>query len=674
MFKRIFSLTIILFCIISSIGYAGGLTDSRGYTRNGKLEEYDSRAKGANSAGMDQRGYYTTPYYRQELQTGLSEEQWEKIDRDTPSMYFYKDGRPKPGAFRTPEENKQLDAEIERMKQQRIQEAMEWQRERDRKAEERRIEKKMIKDSIILLFIGIIVFAILFAGGMLLIKVMRKLSDREQQKTLSSKEKNNRKFAKGIDINVLVKYDTTNGTFYVYDCDGNIVRFKDRISAEYYAINQKMPEESQVTDNQIETANDDINTLVKYDVAQNLYYVADQYGNKWIFIDRQQAEAFAKEQLEYKKAAYNYPSQQPITKEWYRSVGQQELAEAPENQQIETASDVSGPLISASCMDGYYGDDYVDEYSQYLANQYDVNRYSPKTTNEKYVTKTTTTPVSNDLKFFVTVKFRYGRNEYDYLCDDKSVKVGDTVLVPARGEEKLATVTKTFYQNMHSMPLAANRYKKVIKVYNDNRNANNAVEEYEDVRCVNVIFHLDGNEYSYRCDDDFISEDDFVRVRAKGKLKTAKVTEVFYETGAKYKSVVGLASDDEIEAVADRFDEFANVDDDYPSYSTGSSYSSYDNNYSSTSYGAASTSSWLSNEDEEEDYYERLRNNNSLTDDRGYMRDGKAEELMYQLEKAKRLGRLTDDRGFIIDEDYVLNRYYHYDPDEDWEEKDRDDD
>lgn len=64
----------------------------------------------------------------------------------------------------------------------------------------------------------------------------------------------------------------------------------------------------------------------------------------------------------------------------------------------------------------------------------------------------------------------------------------------------------------------------------------------------------------------------------------------------------------------------------------------------------------------------------SLTDERGYMRDGKAEELVSQLEKAKKLGRMTDDRGFIIDEDYVLTRRDHYAPDEEWEEKRDDDD
>ena len=292
--------------------------------------------------------------------------------------------------------------------------------------------------------------------------------------------------------------------------------------------------------------------------------------------------------------------------------------------------------------EGYYEDDYFDEVY-------------------------TTGAVNNELQFFVTVKFPYSRNEYDYLCDDDSVKVGDKVLVPARGQQKMATVTKTFYQNMYSMPLAADRYKNVIEVYKDDITAGSDTDAED--RCVNVIFHLDGNEYSYRCDDDFIIEDDFVRVRAKGKLKTAKVTEVFYETGARYSAVVGLATDDEIEAVADRFDEFANVDDDYPSYR--SSYSGYDSNTSDVEYTAAATSSWLSdnNAENEDDYYERLRNDDSLTDERGFMRDGKAEELMYQLQKAKKLGRLTDDRGFIIDEDYVLNRYFHYDPDEEWEEE-----
>lgn len=53
-----------------------------------------------------------------------------------------------------------------------------------------------------------------------------------------------------------------------------------------------------------------------------------------------------------------------------------------------------------------------------------------------------------------------------------------------------------------------------------------------------------------------------------------------------------------------------------------------------------------------------------LTDERGYARDGKVEELETQLEKAKKLGRLTDDRAFIIDENYVKNRCDHYESDD----------
>lgn len=43
----------------------------------------------------------------------------------------------------------------------------------------------------------------------------------------------------------------------------------------------------------------------------------------------------------------------------------------------------------------------------------------------------------------------------------------------------------------------------------------------------------------------------------------------------------------------------------------------------------------------------------SLTDESGYMRNGKAEEYEEQMRKASKLGRMTDDRGFIIDPYYA---------------------
>lgn len=75
-----------------------------------------------------------------------------------------------------------------------------------------------------------------------------------------------------------------------------------------------------------------------------------------------------------------------------------------------------------------------------VPDKYKVNKYLPKPAEEKYSNAKAVTLKKSEMLYFVSVNFSSSMNEYDYICDDKSVKVGDVVLVPAQGEEKQATV------------------------------------------------------------------------------------------------------------------------------------------------------------------------------------------------------------------------------------------
>lgn len=96
-------------CVISSFCFASEpLTDSRGYTRNGRLEEYDRRMRESNKTKFDKRGYYVNPEYRRDLENRSDPEEYEKKDDVRESLYFNTDVSPKKGTFAT-------DEQIERM-------------------------------------------------------------------------------------------------------------------------------------------------------------------------------------------------------------------------------------------------------------------------------------------------------------------------------------------------------------------------------------------------------------------------------------------------------------------------------------------------------------------------------------------------------------------------------
>lgn len=88
---KLIMLICILACLFPCYVHAGSVSDNRGYGRNGRLEEYDKAAQGANSAGIDKRGYYRDPEYRYELKSGMSQEEWEakQAARDKMQQWEY---------------------------------------------------------------------------------------------------------------------------------------------------------------------------------------------------------------------------------------------------------------------------------------------------------------------------------------------------------------------------------------------------------------------------------------------------------------------------------------------------------------------------------------------------------------------------------------------------------
>lgn len=89
--KSFIILISILVIAFAGSAYAGGATDNRGYARNGRLEEYDKAAKASNSAGVDKSGYYRDPEYRRELESGMSQDEWEakQAARDKMKQWEY---------------------------------------------------------------------------------------------------------------------------------------------------------------------------------------------------------------------------------------------------------------------------------------------------------------------------------------------------------------------------------------------------------------------------------------------------------------------------------------------------------------------------------------------------------------------------------------------------------
>lgn len=70
---------------------------------------------------------------------------------------------------------------------------------------------------------------------------------------------------------------------------------------------------------------------------------------------------------------------------------------------------------------------------------------------------------SGKLIRLVTVRFQPNGRSYDYLCEDESVREGDTVIVPGYSGETAVEVIKIYSQYESELGLPLERYKKVIR-------------------------------------------------------------------------------------------------------------------------------------------------------------------------------------------------------------------
>lgn len=70
--------------------------------------------------------------------------------------------------------------------------------------------------------------------------------------------------------------------------------------------------------------------------------------------------------------------------------------------------------------------------------------------------------MTDDKKYrFVSVVFSQGGKRYDYLCDDKNIKVGDKVKVIVNDEEKEVTVVRAFEKILSEMSMPLKYYKQL---------------------------------------------------------------------------------------------------------------------------------------------------------------------------------------------------------------------
>lgn len=191
----------------------------------------------------------------------------------------------------------------------------------------------------------------------------------------------------------------------------------------------------------------------------------------------------------------------------------------------------------------------LDSTGFYFEDVPKVKKYLPKPAKDVYkrpVAKTTSTQKTEYDKniFFVEVKFASSGKIYDYICDFYDIKLGDYVMVPTGNTQEEGIVVGVKYRSFREMPLASSKYKKVIsKSTEPHMEKAQAVNSYY----VLVEFEDGGKEYTYKCDLPDIHIGDFVRVKAQGKKKTVRVTDVVDSWDSNIRSkVLRLATDDEI--------------------------------------------------------------------------------------------------------------------------------
>lgn len=64
---------------------------------------------------------------------------------------------------------------------------------------------------------------------------------------------------------------------------------------------------------------------------------------------------------------------------------------------------------------------------------------------------------------FESVIFSKGGHSYDYISEIPDVAIGDKVIVFANGEEKEVEIVRLFNMAIGNMPLAIEKYKKILR-------------------------------------------------------------------------------------------------------------------------------------------------------------------------------------------------------------------
>lgn len=239
---KIVSLTILLICLVSSVCLGSEkLTDSRGYMRDGRIEEYDRRAREAGKTGFDKKGYYINPEYRRDLENRSDPDEYAKKDAARESLYFNADGTPKPGAFAT---DKEIEEMMDRYEKAKLEVALEHARQfgtlQDKQAAEKARKLRAQERKLEVIRFLFCLFVICIVGGFVIVCLMvltQKMSEARAQKALDKYDsEETRKLINQIDFNIYVKYDASTKRYYVYDNRGNIYYFFSRKAAECFVL------------------------------------------------------------------------------------------------------------------------------------------------------------------------------------------------------------------------------------------------------------------------------------------------------------------------------------------------------------------------------------------------------------------------------------------------------
>ena len=136
-YKKFLTLLVLVLLSVAQVCAHAANTDSRGYMRDGKIEKWDRDLKGSNAAGINKQGYYMNPDTRYELESNMSEEQYQEHQRGEAearrwdrehqeSIQYYADQRRKKA------EEEELKQIREREKAQEIERRFERQRKQEK--------------------------------------------------------------------------------------------------------------------------------------------------------------------------------------------------------------------------------------------------------------------------------------------------------------------------------------------------------------------------------------------------------------------------------------------------------------------------------------------------------------------------------------------------------------